>query len=127
MKYLDSVTVEFICWVRYKATSLNEMEEFHCETLPSQKVAKVFDSTRENFKKNVVSMLRIAVIEAAPSQVKLKSRSYPDNPHIMETVDEYIQSLADDIAALRCVSAIEICNEIDDWIESLHVSYRGAS
>ena len=133
MRRISTTLKDQILWTRAKSASITEQTEFHWETYTKEQygeIAEIFEAMLDGMKNTLNKMVALEIKEIVdefgldPAE---KNSAMPQVDLVEESIVEYAAELIEDVITLPTLPALEIVDELEQWLHDLveyHTSER---
>ena len=133
MRRISTITKEAFCWSRSQLTASQERLEHweNCSTPEGFKeLLEINESLEEGFRNTLGKLVALEIKEVTdefnlkPSDCERPRSAFPylqgTEIELEESIIEYAAEIVEDVTEMRSVSALQIADEFEEWLNDLY-------
>jgi hypothetical protein len=127
MRRINTVLKEHILWTRARVVGIDEQMELLWEQYDKEgygEIAETFEGIKEDIRDMLTSMVGVELsdlVEEFNLDPSAPNSAMPEIDMVDESITDYASDLIEDVMSLPTLSALEIVDELESWINDLYM------
>ena len=133
MRRISTITKEAFCWSRSQLTASQErLEHWECHSTSDgfKELLEINEALEDGFRNTLGKLVALEIKEVTdefnlkPSDCEEPRSAFPylqgTEIELEESIIEYAAEIVEDVTEMRSVSALQIADEFEEWLNDLY-------
>ena len=129
MRRVSNITKETMLFARARTVATMELQEAQSEKYTKNQyksLEEIYDEIHSGLKDSVIKVLSYEIAELAETYgwdskfISEEGTAFPEFDGLDDSIGDYAISLTDDLLELYTLPALEIVEELEDWLNELN-------